>query len=399
MRVLYVHDNYYALGPDGEIWSPGQFPYAYFTTFLKAFDHIVIVGRGKSSSENVTLYNQSSGPGLSFELFPDMNSPYGLVQHRAGNSRRMAALIDSVDAVIVRACCDLSWVAYLHARRKGKPVAMEMAACAWDATFNHGSLLGKAYAPVRYMHDRIMAANANAVLYVSRDFLQRRYPARGGTAVASNVRIERPGENILNRRLEKIASERPGEPLAIGLIGTVANKLKGVHTALDALQILRKEGDMPPFVFRVLGPGDTQPYEAHAARNGVADRVFFDGILKSGKGVLEWLDGIDIYIQPSFQEGVPRATIEAMSRGCPALGSTVGGIPELLPQERLHKPGDARRLALLLGEMLGDQSLRQSEARRNFKTSLDYASDKLAPIREKFWRDFAEIAAAKMPRE
>lgn len=72
--------------------------------------------------------------------------------------------------------------------------------------------------------------------------------------------------------------------------------------------------------------------------NGVADRVVFKGQMKHQQ-VLEWIDSLDIYIQPSMQEGLPRALIEAMSRACPAIGSSTGGIPELLPSDAILKEG------------------------------------------------------------
>ncbi|NCC23179.1 MAG: glycosyltransferase [Alphaproteobacteria bacterium] len=396
MNVLYCHDNFYTLGPDGDVWSPGQFPYDYFTTFLECFDRVTVAGRGGRFSQDVRHYNRSSGPGVSFELFPNMNSPQGLLAHSRANDRRMAELVSRADAVIVRATCDLSWLAYKHAKRRGKPIAMEMAACAWDATYYHGSTLAKLYAPIRYLHDRIIAANADSVIYVSRNFLQRRYPAKGTTAVASNVQIDRPQESVLRKRLDRIANDRSGRPLVVGLIGTLTHKLKGIHTALDAMAMLESEGgEKSNYIFRVLGPGNPSWCRAHAERDGLAHKVFFDGTIQSGQAVLEWLDDIDIYIQPSFQEGVPRAMIEAMSRACPVIGSTTGGIPELLDPWWLHKPGDVDHLASLLELMMGEMRAREEAAMRNFTHAFDYSSDKLVPVRQKFWKEFAALADAR----
>lgn len=40
------------------------------------------------------------------------------------------------------------------------------------------------------------------------------------------------------------------------------------------------------------------------------------GVLPADQAVLDWLDEIDLYIQPSLTEGLPRAVIEAMDTGC-----------------------------------------------------------------------------------
>jgi glycosyltransferase involved in cell wall biosynthesis len=149
---------------------------------------------------------------------------------------------------------------------------------------------------------------------------------------------------------------------------------------------------LPPFEFRVLGPGAARPWQREAARRGLDDRVRFCGILPSGPPVLAWLDEIDLYLQPSFQEGLPRALIEAMSRGCPALGSTAGGIPELLQASCLHHPGTAAELGRLILRAASAPDWQAVQAERNFTVAKRYTSDTLGPRRLAFWRGFADYA-------
>ena len=85
-----------------------------------------------------------------------------------------------------------------------------------------------------------------------------------------------------------------------------------------------------------------------------------------------WLDAVDLYVQPSRQEGLPRGTLEAMSRACPALGSTAGGLPELLEPECLHKPGDAAGLGALITRAAGDRDWQRRQAQRNFEVARRY---------------------------
>ena len=104
---------------------------------------------------------------------------------------------------------------------------------------------------------------------------------------------------------------------------------------------------------------------------------------------MKWLDGLDIYIQPSFQEGLPRALVEAMSRGLPALGSSVGGIPELLPSYCLHEPGDSSKLAELLTDVTSASPQRLIEmGTRNFEFVSEYQRCKMQEKRDYFWGKF-----------
>ncbi len=76
------------------------------------------------------------------------------------------------------------------------------------------------------------------------------------------------------------------------------------------------------------------------------------------------------YIQPSKQEGLPRALIEAMNKACPALGARTAGIPELLSEECIFKPGSVSQIVEII--KLIDQQWLIREAGMNFEASKDY---------------------------
>ena len=121
-------------------------------------------------------------------------------------------------------------------------------------------------------------------------------------------------------------------------------------------------------------------------------KVEFCGSVAGGDAVLEWLDDIDIYLQPSFHEGLPRALIEAMSRGCYALASDAGGTDELLSSEYIHMRGDSAALANHIRVALtADIDSAKECARRNFFKARNYSREILEPRRENFWKEFVRI--------
>jgi glycosyltransferase involved in cell wall biosynthesis len=391
MKILYCHDNIYLENADGEFFSQGQFSHDYWEPYRNICDELVVVGRGAmlADNEDTSSFNRSDGNGVTIKTLPNMNSPLGIVQHKSDVMSRVEEMVDGVDAIIVRTMSEIGWIAFKHAKKTGKPIAHVVAGCPWDNTWNHGSLIAKLYAPVRARRMKRLAQEADHVLYVSKEFLPNRYPAKGETAIASNVRIEKPATSVLDRRLDRLKSlQSPNLPYEIGLIGNLDHKLKGIDVAIEALSILNKGSPKRKFTLKILGPGQSSNYRHKVHTYNMQSYVQFDGAVTSGQAVLKWLDHVDLYIQPSFHEGVPRATIEAMSRGCPAFGSNAGGIPELLPEEYIHQAGDAQQLATQILKAVTDQTL-EIQARANFKKSLEYTQDMLQPIRDEFWNNFS----------
>ena len=79
----------------------------------------------------------------------------------------------------------------------------------------------------------------------------------------------------------------------------------------------------------------------------------------------------------SFQEGLPRATIEAMSRGVACIGSRCGGLPELLPESRTHRAGDVDGLADCIRRLVADPEAIAEASRQGLATASDYLPEKL----------------------
>jgi glycosyltransferase involved in cell wall biosynthesis len=329
--------------------------------------------------------------GVQFVGVPSLSTPVGRVTNLRTVTHTLEEVLGPADALVARLSSEIGAQAVKVARKLGRPWAVELVTCTWDSLWNYGTWQGRVYAPVSWLDTRRLVADSPWVLYVTDAFLQRRYPTRGRAVGCSDIDLPGPEEGVLERRLARIEAGRA--PLVIGTVAALSLRFKGLQTALAALE--RVGGELPQWEYRVLGAGDPEPWADLAERLGVGDKVVFSGTRPPGAPVLEWLDEVDIYLQPSFVEGLPRALVEAMSRACPALGSTAGGIPELLAEECLHEPGDEGRLAELLLETAADPDRQRRQAERNFGEARRYSKERLDRIRAEFWRDFAESATRR----
>jgi len=150
-------------------------------------------------------------------------------------------------------------------------------------------------------------------------------------------------------------------PARLVLIANLSPR-KGVSELLQAVERLVAEGR--DIDLRLLGGGQVARYREEAAARGLAGRCRFDGWVGPAT-VRQALQEADLFILPSFNEGLPMAILEALGTGVPVVTAPVGSIPEVLADgrtARLVAPGDAEGLARALAGLLDDAAARQSLA-------------------------------------
>lgn len=134
---------------------------------------------------------------------------------------------------------------------------------------------------------------------------------------------------------------------------TVANLRpeKAHETLIDAAAILIKE--YPDAEFLIVGGGERlAALKALADRRGVASHVRFLG---HRDDVPALMAESDVFALPSRSEAFPNSVLEAMAAGLPIVACSVGGIPELIDQERnglLVPAGNATALSAALGRLM-----------------------------------------------
>jgi len=133
--------------------------------------------------------------------------------------------------------------------------------------------------------------------------------------------------------------------------------------------------------------------ETLARKKKLADRVRFMGNLPPGNAVRAELDRADLFVLPSRTEGLPRAMIEAMARAVPCIGTSVGGIPELLSPDVLVAPGSAQALAEKMLELLSDPARRARLADENLQKARGYHADALRSKRRVFYEAVRDATA------
>jgi glycosyltransferase involved in cell wall biosynthesis len=108
--------------------------------------------------------------------------------------------------------------------------------------------------------------------------------------------------------------------------------------------------------------------------------------------LLTLLKGSDLFVLPSFQEGLPVALLEAMALGKACIASRINAIPEAIEHFKtgvLVEAGDAERLAKAIGALADDELLRKRLGENAQRTVLENFEEKV--IGQKMLRLYESI--------
>ncbi len=378
-RFIKYKDDYYSTSLSASMLEE---------RYLSVFDEMVVVGRYQEVTESPKgKLVQCNNERIQFIGVPD-ESLFKRVLHFGNVNRHLKNVLKDCDAVVCR-----GWRGTTTSRKLGKPYMVEVVNCAWDSYWNH-SFLGKLVAPFIYMIRRITTKRAPYVQYVTNEFLQRRYPTKGKSVGVSDVALQtNPSESVLQDRLNKISQKPSDEKIIIGTAAAVNVRFKGQRFVIRALAKLKKQG-LTNYEYQIAGGGSNQKLKRLAEKLNVSDQVVFMGSIIHDE-IFAWFDSLDVYIQPSLQEGLPRAMIEAMSRGLPCYGTKTGGIPELISPCCVCKSNRriADKLMRFLKNHTKEKALKMAE--ENYMESQKYQVDELKSRFHEFLLEFSKSVVNK----
>jgi glycosyltransferase involved in cell wall biosynthesis len=151
-------------------------------------------------------------------------------------------------------------------------------------------------------------------------------------------------------------------------------------TLLSAVAIARQSG--LALSLTLVGDGPLRPaIEARIAALGLDAAVRLTGHLAGRTRLEAEIDAADVFVIPSWSEGMPRAAIEAMARGLPVIGSAVDGIRELLPSQYLFDPANPKAISAMLPLFL-DDSHYKCAAEACWKVAQQFTLDALSRRRQ-----------------
>lgn len=379
MKILFVHDGPIFYDEEGNYYEYSF--HGLYERYSYIADEVTFLMRTipiSKSTNNTLVPKEVQVIGV-----PNFKSPKIYFKEKPKAEKIIKEAVKKTDYLVLRdsACAQ---IALKYAKKYNIPYIYECVGCTWDSLWNY-SWLGKAMAPFSFLITKRIIKTSPYVYYVTNEFLQHRYPTKGKSVACSNVVINPVEDIVLEKRLKRIRERIKKSKVILGTAAALDVRYKGQEHVIKAIPHLVKSGY--EIEYRLAGGNRTNSsYLLDLAKEcEVEDRVVFCGSLDSNQ-MADFYDSLDIYIQPSKQEGLPRSVIEAMSRGCPTAGTRVAGIPELLQEECLFKKGSDMAIVRVISSMLEGEL--EKIAEENFYKAKEYEQQILTERRNYFYDMF-----------
>jgi glycosyltransferase involved in cell wall biosynthesis len=402
LPVVIVTDERF-LRYENAVFTESMSGLGFWQRYLAVFSEVLVVARVKTVNEIDSKLLRADGSGVMFYDLPYYLGPVKGIQQIPTILRHLWQVSGKSDAVILRIPSALGILFWTVLRVRNQPFAVEVVGDPYDSLSPQA--LGESYA-TRFRTIAVAAQKkqcwqAIATAYVTDKTLQERYPPnqakdRFTTHYSS---LELPIQLIIDAQQYRQATNwqpfyQTNRPPRLIFVGSLAQRYKGLHILLNALTCLKTQEI--PFTLTVLGDGAYRAeYETMAQELGLSHHVVFEGQLPRGMPVLQALCQSDLFVLPSLVEALPRALLEAMACGLPCIASTIGGVPELLPEEDRIPPGNVALLAEKITEVLADPARLTAMQVRNLATAEQYREDILQKRREAFYQFVANYRHIK----
>jgi len=218
-----------------------------------------------------------------------------------------------------------------------------------------------------YPVERFLARYTDILITINKEDYKRAQTFKAKKVVyvpGVGVDIAKYKNTSIDRSQKRNALGIPNEAFVVLSVGEL-NKNKNHEVAIKAIAKLNK----PDIYYVICGKGDNDVYLKNLATSlGVADKVKLLGFRND---IAEIYKIADLFIFPSFREGLPVSVMEAMAAGLPVICSNIRGNIDLIESGKggfTVNPNDAEELARCMLQIINNENKRIEMGCYNVKT-------------------------------
>ncbi len=374
-----VVDQRFRRTPDGRVWTFTPPSYGSFESVLGVFEQIRVIARTVDVPEPPVQARTVTGPRVEVYGVPSYVGPLAyLRRHRdITHSLERAAELDG--AFLFRIPSQMAFVMAPLVQKSGRRFAAELLTDPHDFFAPGVAPHGLAFLFRHYFvrRSRELCGQAAVMNYVTGEATRRANPALAAHWAESLSDVELPREAFL-----ALTERRARGRLRVVSVGFLDLLYKGQDVLIRALASSGVD-----FELTFVGDGQHRTQLLELAQSlGVGSRVRVTGALGGPEQVRSYLAEADVFSLPSRAEGIPRALLEAMAAGLPAICSRVGAMADLLEPRWIVEPNCPAALSSKFAEFYRAETEWTGIGRRNQEAVRGYEAGVLGPKRLEFYR-------------
>lgn len=238
-----------------------------------------------------------------------------------------------------------------------------------------------------YPVERLLAQSTQTLITINREDYQRAIKMK-----YADVRLI-PGVGIETERFTGLTTpDKPAQKVVLTTIG----ELNDNKNQLCVLQAIRDSAVRDQLQYVMCGLGQNESlYRDYVQANHLEENVTFAGYQED---VLPILAQTDVFVFPSFREGLSVALMEAMAAGKPVFASKIRGNVDLIDEQRgglFFDPAVPQSLTQLFDDYLMQTGLLAEMGQYNQKKVQEYSRE---VVNQKMTEIYQDMTQALQPR-
>lgn len=395
MKLLVTTNARLYKSTNGKYYTPMVYGHDFFLRYLNIFDQVKLVAHTKNIQDKSTAKMLCvSGPGIEIHEVP---YPVGKLQYlkmyfKIKNSLKNCFV--DCDAALLRVPDQLAFQLYPILRKNNIPTSVEVTSDSWEffAPGYKKSFIRPLLRVLWHFQQKYVCRTALGTSYVTKYGLQKRYPptrALKKDGFTTNYTSAEISVDALN--MPKLFESQKRQFTIIHVSGNIYGYTKGHKELITALTML--QGTKFNIKLVLVGAGNLSDDIVQIIKeNHIEDQIIFTGLIKDKNLLHDELKNADIFVFPSYREGLPRVVIEAMACGLPCIATDLPGIRELLDNDCLVPVRDSKALADKILELISNPEKLNKLSARNLEKAKEYSIETIEKKRNDFYNKLKNVA-------
>ena len=374
----------------------------YYNKYTSAFEEVIRVGKTLHTND-VTGMLKINDDTVSVCPIPETHGFTDYIKKKKMIEKIADSALLSCDAAALRIPDPLSFHLINTCLHEGIPFIVEITTDVWTylAPGNNKSKIRPLLRLYWHYLQKRACKIADGVNYVTKKHLQARYPSSYSLGRSQKRYFESAYTDVdvperMFAKSHKTFSGKLSTVKIVHVSGSLSYDAKGYYELIHSVSELISEGFDIKLI--LVGGDDLNPeLLKYIEKQGIGDSIEKTGRISERYKLFSVLRNSDLFVFPSYTEGLPRVVIEAMINALPVIASNIPGNAELINKDALVPVRNTEELKNKIKYFILNPSVMEEHSIENLNRAYEYSMEANNKMSKEFYlklRRNAELGRA-----